>query len=94
MNHFSRFFIFNKFPATYAFNMCVEYDKISQSLQTRYDRININEKYYKRAHVSVQFRSSRFFLKKGELLKKNCEEIVSVSSIKNCTFQGLQLGLQ
>ncbi len=27
MLHFSRFFIFNKFPATYAFHLCVEYDK-------------------------------------------------------------------
>ncbi len=27
MLHLSRFFIFNKFPTTYAFHLCVEYDK-------------------------------------------------------------------
>ncbi len=28
---FFAFFIFNKFPATYSFNMCVEYDKTKKT---------------------------------------------------------------
>ncbi len=40
MLHFSRFSTFNKFPATYAFHMCVEYD-----------RTYIYDKYYQRTHV-------------------------------------------
>ncbi len=33
--------------------MCVEYDKQSKSLQTRYDRTHIYDKYYIRTHVYV-----------------------------------------
>ncbi len=48
---FFPFFIFNKLPGTYAFHMCVEYDKKSKSLQTRYDTTYIYDGYYIRTHV-------------------------------------------
>ncbi len=53
MLHFFAFFIFNKFPATYEFHMCVGYDKTNQSLQTRYDMTYIYDRYYIRTHVYV-----------------------------------------
>ncbi len=54
MLHFSRFFIFDKFPATCAFHMCVKNEKKqSKSVQTTYDTAHIYDKYYIRTHVYV-----------------------------------------
>ncbi len=53
---FFAFFIFNKFPATWAFHMCVEYDKTKQTPSNKiwYD-IYIRQILYKNTCVYVPF---------------------------------------
>ncbi len=52
MLHFSRFFIFSKFPATYKFHMCVEYDKTKQTPSNKiwYDKY-IRQILYKNMYI-------------------------------------------
>ncbi len=53
---FSCFFVFNKFPALYAFHMYVDkmdMIKQSESLQTRYNMAYIYDRFYIRTHVYV-----------------------------------------
>ncbi len=50
---FFAFIIYKKISATYAFHMCVGYDKQSKPLQTGYDTTYIYDRYYIRTHVYV-----------------------------------------
>ncbi len=60
MLHFSRFFIFNKFPATYAFHMCVEYDKTMKTPSNKiWYGIYIRQILYKNTCICVPFKCEK-----------------------------------
>ncbi len=53
MPDFSRLLFLKKNSATYAFHMCLGYDKTKQTPSNKYDMTYIYDRYYIRTHVYV-----------------------------------------